>query len=191
MLFKYRSASAPKDKGNYDPTLLLGASSPTGSLPNGAGHVIITPTLGLGKGYGPVDLQTTFSGVSIPTSESASTGHPLVWNATLQYQAGKRVWPEIGMNATFWPDGTLSGKNRVFLIPGLVLGRSPIHNRVGFTLGGGLQIAASSSTNTTPAGSSRQGSLLIRLSEGVGRHSATPAPPPRAYTVPFHMPLSL
>jgi hypothetical protein len=143
MLLKYRLASAPEEKGNYIATLFLGASFPTGSVPNGAGHAIITPTLALGKGYGPVDLQTTF-GVNLPTSESATAGHPLLWNATFQYHAVKRVWPEIEMNATFWPDGTLSGKNQVFLTPGLVPGRFPIHGRLGFTIGAGVQIAASS-----------------------------------------------
>jgi hypothetical protein len=143
MLLKYRLASAPEDKGNYIATVFLGASFPTGSGPNGAGHAIITPTLALGKGYGPVDLQTTF-GVNIHTSESATVGHPLLWNSTLQYHAAKRVWPEIEMNATFWRDGTLSGKNQIFLTPGLVVGRFPIHNRLGFTIGVGVQLAASS-----------------------------------------------
>jgi len=143
MLVKYRLASAPDGKGNYIATLFLAASFPTGAVPNGAGHGVITPTLALGKGYGPFDLQTTF-GVTIPTSQSETAGHPLLWNATLQYQPVKRVWPEVEMNATFWPDGPLSGKNQVFLTPGIVFGRFPIHGRLGFTFGGGVQIAASS-----------------------------------------------
>jgi hypothetical protein len=143
MLLKYRLASAPEDKGNYIATLFLGASLPTGSVPNGAGHAIVAPTLALGKGYEAVDVQTTL-GVNIPTSESATAGHPVLWNTTLQYHVSKRVWPELEMNATFWPDGTLSGKNQIFLTPGIVFGRFPIHNRLGFTIGGGVQIAASS-----------------------------------------------
>jgi hypothetical protein len=141
-LVKYRLASAPEEKGNYIATLFLGASFPTGRVPNGAGHAIITPTLALGKGYRDVDLQTTF-GVNIPTSESATAGHPLLWNATLQYHVAKRIWPEVEMNATFWPDGTLSGRKQIFVTPGIVFGRFPIHNRLGFTIGGGVQIAAS------------------------------------------------
>jgi len=52
----------------------------------------------------------------------------------------KKLWPEV--NATFWPDGTDDGKKQVFLTPGIVLGRFPIHNRLGFTVGG-VQIAVS------------------------------------------------
>jgi hypothetical protein len=142
-LIKYRLASAPEDKGNYIATVFLGASFPTGRVPNGAGHAIITPTLALGKGFRDLDLQTTF-GVNIPTSESATAGHPLLWNATLQYHLAKRIWPEVEMNATFWPDGTLGGKKQIFVTPGIVFGRFPIHKRLGFTIGGGVQIAASS-----------------------------------------------
>jgi len=42
----------------------------------------------------------------------------------------------------FFPHGNNHGKKQVFLTPGLILGRFPIHNRLGFTLGGGVQIAA-------------------------------------------------
>jgi len=54
----------------------------------------------------------------------------------------KKLWPEVEVNATFWPDGTNDGNKQVFLTPGIVLGRFPIRNRLGFTVGGGVQIAA-------------------------------------------------
>ncbi len=143
MLLKYRLASAPEDKGDYIATLFLGATFPTGSVPNGAGQKIVTPTLALGKGVGGFDVQTTL-GVALPTDDASRAGHAIAWNATAQYHAVQRVWPEIELNATFWPDGSLKGKRQVFLSPGVVLGRFPIRGRLGFTIGAGVQIAASS-----------------------------------------------
>jgi len=142
ILVKYRLVSAPEERGNYIATIFLIASFATGGVPNGAGHAIITPTLALGKGYHDMDVQTTF-GVNVPASEAAAAGHPLFWNATLQYHVAKRIWPEVEVNATFWPDGTLRGKRQVFMTPGIVLGRFPIHDRLGFTIGGGVQLAVS------------------------------------------------
>ena len=142
-LLKYRIASANEEHGAYIVTAFLGASFPTGTVPNGAGHAIITPTLALGKGIDLFDVQTTF-GVSFPTSGVSTAGHPMVWNTAIQAKAAKRVWPEVEMNATFWPDGTLKGKNQIFVSPGLVLGRFPIHGRLGFTFGAGVQLAVSS-----------------------------------------------
>ena len=140
-LLKYRLAAANEEKGNYIVTLFLGASVPTGSYRNGAEDAVVTPTLAAGKGWGKFDIQSTF-GVGIPTAGADSFGHPIAWNTTFQWHALKRVWPELEVNSTFWGGGTNDGNKEVFLTPGLVFGRFPIHNRLGFTFGGGFQIAA-------------------------------------------------
>jgi hypothetical protein len=37
--------------------------------------------------------------------------------------------------------GTRAGLNQVFLTPGIVFGRFPIHDRIGLTFGAGYQVA--------------------------------------------------
>jgi hypothetical protein len=140
-LLKYRVTSRNEEKGNYIVTMFLGATVPTGSYSNGARDAVVTPTIAVGKGWHKFDVQSTF-GVGIPTAGAATFGHPIAWNTAFQYRLMKRVWPEIEVNSTFWNDGTNAGNKEVFLTPGLVFGRFPIHNRLGFTFGGGVQIAA-------------------------------------------------
>ncbi len=139
-LLKYRVAAANEEKGNYIVTLFLGASVPTGSYKNGTEDAVVTPTLAAGKGWGKFDIQSTL-GAGIPVAGAETFGHPIAWNTTFQWHALKRVWPEMEVNSTFWGDGTNDGKKEVFLTPGLVFGCFPIHNRLGFTLGGGFQVA--------------------------------------------------
>lgn len=139
-LAKYRVLSANEENGNYILTLFLGASVPTGSYRNGNNDAVITPTIAAGRGWRDFDVQTTF-GANFATADSLHFGHPLLWNTAFQYRVLKKIWPEVESNATFWPDGTNGGKKQVFLTPGLVLGRFPIRNRLGVTLGGGLQTA--------------------------------------------------
>ncbi len=104
---------------------------------------MVTPTAAFGKGWHNFDVQTTF-GLNIPTADAFHFGHPVLWNSAFQYQVFRKIWPELEINATFWPDGNNDGqKKQVFLTPGVVLGGFPIRNRLGFTLGGGVQIAAS------------------------------------------------
>ena len=140
-LLKYRLFSANQENGNYILTLFLGATVPTGSYRNGNNDAVVTPTVAFGKGWHNFDVQTTF-GANIPTADSFHFGHPLLWNTAFQYRVFRKLWPELEINATFWPDGNNDGQKQVFLTPGLVLGRFPIHNRLGVTLGGGVQIAA-------------------------------------------------
>ena len=102
---------------------------------------MVTPTVAFGKGWHNFDVQSTF-GVSVPTADSFHFGHPILCNTAFQYRVLKKLWPEVEVNATFWPDGTNDGKKQVFLTPGIVIGRFPIRNRLGFTVGGGVQVAA-------------------------------------------------
>jgi len=59
----------------------------------------------------------------------------------LQYRLCHYFWPEFEVNYTWWPNGEREGETQVFLTPGLVIGRMPIHDRVGLTVGVGYQVA--------------------------------------------------
>lgn len=141
-LVKYRLLSANEEKGNFIVTAFLGASLPTGSNRNGALSAVVTPTIAAGKGWGRFDVQSTL-GVGLPTGHGNLLGHPVASNTALQYRVLGRVFPEIEVNSTFYNGGRLDGKKQVFVTPGIVVGKLPIHHRIGLTLGAGFQIAAS------------------------------------------------
>jgi len=141
-LLKYRVAAANEENGNYIVTCFLGLSVPTGQHELTENHYIVTPTLALGKGWGDFDVQSTL-GVSIPDNGAASegSGTPLQINTAFQYNVLKVLWPELEVNYTYWGNGEHEGKNQVFLSPGFLLGRFPIWNRVGVTIGLAYQVA--------------------------------------------------
>jgi hypothetical protein len=139
-LIKYRLLSANEQHGNYILTAFLGWSLPTGQYKNGALDPIITPTIAYGKGFGNFDLQGTF-GVGLPTADTNLLGRNYAWNNTFQYRVFRKFWPEIDLNSTFFQDGKNDGQKQNFVTPGLVLGRFRLWRRVGFTFGGGYQIA--------------------------------------------------
>jgi hypothetical protein len=141
-LLKYRILSGNADRGDYVLTALLGLTAPTGDKFNTANHYTTTPSLGGGKGWGDFDFQSTL-GFAIPDYGAASWGNgtPVIWNTALQYRLLKVLWPEVEFNYTYWPDGIHEGKSQLFVTPGVVLGRFPIHERVAFTIGVGAQIA--------------------------------------------------
>jgi hypothetical protein len=139
-LIKYRLLSANEEHGNYILTAFLGWSLPTGQYKNGALDPIITPTIAYGKGFGNFDLQGTF-GVGLPTADTNLLGRNYAWNNTFQYRVFRKFWPEVELNSTFFQDGKNDGQKQNFVTPGLVLGRFRLWRRVGFTLGGGYQIA--------------------------------------------------
>lgn len=142
-LFKYRLAAGTEEHGNYVVTALLNTTVPTGSYSNGSTHGAFSPTLGLGKGWGDFDIQSTAS-VTLPTGNVDILGTPVGLNATFQYRLFKKFWPEVEVNSTFWTNGKNAGKKQVFLSPGLVVGRLHLWRRVGFAIGAGVQIAATS-----------------------------------------------
>jgi len=139
-LVKYRLLSSNEERKNYILTVFFAASVPTATRGNGAGHTIFTPTLAAGKGWGHFDVQSTF-GVTIPSGALGRLGSPLTWNTAFQYRGLRKLWPELEVNSTFWPNGSRRGKNQVFLTPGLVVGRLRLWKRAGLTLGAGMQIA--------------------------------------------------
>jgi hypothetical protein len=141
MLVKYRLFSAPAHEGNYVLSAFLGATFPTGTNGNGADKVVLKPAIAFGKGWGNFDAQGTF-GASLPAGTWQGLGTPLALNVAFQYHALGKFWPEVEVNSTAWPNGTLGGKKETFLTPGIVVGRFPFFGRVGFVVGAGVQIAA-------------------------------------------------
>ncbi len=139
-LVKYRLLSANQEHGNYILTAFLGWSLPTGQYSNGGLHAVITPTIAYGKGLGDVDLQGTF-GIAFPVADTRLVGRNYLWNNTFQYRIFQKFWPEVELNSTFFQDGKNDGQKQNFVTPGLVIGRLHLWNRVGFTVGGGYQIA--------------------------------------------------
>ncbi len=142
-VLKYRILSHNEEHGNYILTAFLGGSIPTGSHKNGAASAIVTPTIAFGKGWHKFDIQTTL-GTGLPVDSTAEIGRTLLSNTAFQLHASRFIWPEIELNATHWYGGVRDGRTQNFVTPGLVLGRFPIHNRVGLTLGVGFQVATSS-----------------------------------------------
>lgn len=139
-LVKYRLLSANEEHGNYILTAFLGWSLPTGSFTNGALHPIITPTIAYGKGLGHFDAQGTF-GIAFPTADANLVGRNYLWNNTFQYRVFRKFWPEVELNSTFFQDGPHGGMKQNFATPGLIIGRLHLWKRLGFTIGGGYQIA--------------------------------------------------
>jgi hypothetical protein len=139
-LIKYRLLSANEKQGSYILTAFLGWSVPTGQYSNGALHAVITPTIAYGKGFGNFDTQGTF-GVALPVADTNLIGRSYLWNNTFQYRIMHKLWPEVELNSTFFQDGKNDGMKQNFVTPGLVMGRFHFLGRVGFTIGGGYQIA--------------------------------------------------
>jgi Putative MetA-pathway of phenol degradation len=142
-LVKYRLAAGNEEHGNYILTLFYQMTLPTGQYQEGNPSPVITPTIAYGKGFGHFDVQGTLGG-SLPTGNINKIGHALLWNNTLQYKVFKKLWPETEFNMTRYYGGSHDGHTVLYVTPGLVLGRFPIHNRIAFTFGGGIQIAATS-----------------------------------------------
>lgn len=140
-LLKYRLAAGNKEHGDYIVTAFLAGSIPTGTYKNGAESAIVTPTIAVGKGWGKFDVQSTL-GSGLPVDDTAEIGRTLLWNTALQYHALRFLWPEVEFNHTAWFGGARDGKKQTFVTPGVVIGRFPLHNRIGLTLGAGYQIAA-------------------------------------------------
>ncbi len=141
-LMKYRLLAANEKSGNYIFTAYIGGSVPTGTYKNGAASALVLPSIGGGKGWGNFDLESTLGG-TLPVDSTQTVGRSVVWNTVAQYHTHNFFWPELESNATYFYGGPNDGKRQNFLTPGLMLGRFPLHNRVGATFGAGMQIATS------------------------------------------------
>lgn len=143
---KYRLFSGNEKHGNYLLTGVMTVTIPTGSYKNGVTNATVTPSLSGGKGFGRFDAFTTLGG-TLPTGNTLTIGRAIVSNTVFQYHVQKYLYPEFEINTSSFYGGTKDGKTQTFLAPGIVFGRFAIHphdpkSRLGFTLGGGFQIAA-------------------------------------------------
>jgi hypothetical protein len=141
LLMKYRLFARNEQHGNAIVTAFFGGSIPTGSYSNGSTDAAISPTLAFGKGYRRADFQSTI-GATLPVANSNKLGRPIAWNTALQYKIGEHLWPETEFNTTFYEGGPHDGQVQNFITPGIV-GHWKLHNRLGLTLGAGMQIATS------------------------------------------------
>jgi hypothetical protein len=142
LLMKYRMASSNEQGDDYILTAFLGSSFPTGTPRIGQRKAILTPSLAYGKGWGGFDMQGN-AGISEPVSDAQAIGRTITWNHTFQVEASPRWWPEVELNQSWFSGGANAGKKETFVTPGLVVGSTPISERVGFTLGAGVQMAVS------------------------------------------------
>ncbi len=140
-LSKYRFFARNEEHGNAIITGFIGGSYPTGSYLNGARDASVSPSLAVGKGYGKFDVQSTI-GATLPTRNGNNVGRPIAWNTALQFHTDPHWWPEVEFNSTFYKGGPNDGRIQNFVTPGVVT-RYKLHNRIGVTLGAGLQLATS------------------------------------------------
>jgi hypothetical protein len=140
-LLKYRIVTGNEEHGNFIVTAFVGGSIPTGSYSNGSPDASVSPTIAVGKGIGKFDVQSTI-GTTLPTANSEKIGRPILWNTALQYKCNPHWWPEVEFNSTYFHAGPNDGKIQNFVTPG-ILGRFPLHKRIGVTAGAGIQIATS------------------------------------------------
>ncbi len=139
---KFRVFARNEEHGNAIFTIFVGASIPTGSRTNGARNATVTPTLAGGKGFGKFDVQSTV-GATLPVRNGNGNGRPIAWNTTVQFHQDPHWWPEIESNYIYNKGGDNDGKMSEYITPGIV-SRWKLHNRVGVTLGAGIQLATSS-----------------------------------------------
>ena len=140
ILVKQRLLSANEEQGNYILTAFLSAQAPTGAEAFTNHAWLITPTIAGGMGFGDFDFQATF-GASLPTSDYSTLGTAFATNVAFQYHFANYFWPELEFNDTYWSGGERSGKNQLFMTPGVVLGRFPLGGRAKLIVGVGYQVA--------------------------------------------------
>ena len=148
-LAKARLASGNAQHGNYSVTAWALTTFPTGQAKNGSTNASVAPAIGVGKGFGNLDVQSAL-GATLPTGSPATNtaGRPILWNTAAQYHLHKVFWPELESNSTFYKGGPNDGKTQEFITPGLLIGKLALHpqdkqSRPGLTFGGGMQIATS------------------------------------------------
>lgn len=146
-LGKYRLLSGNAQHGNYVVSAFVTATVPTGSYRNGSTDATVGPSMGFGKGFGPLNVQSTL-GAALPTGDTTKLGRPVTWNTAAEFHVAHYFWPEAEFNVTTYHGGPNDGKTQALVTPGVLIGRIPLrhadaHGRVGLCLGGGEQIAAS------------------------------------------------
>jgi hypothetical protein len=144
MQLKYRVLGANEQKGNYSVSAALAGTAPTGSYKNGAADGTITPTLFLGKGFGPFDVETA-AGEALPAGHTRILGRPIAWNTAVQLRVKRILWPEVEVNSSFFRGGPHDGMAQTFVSPGFEVSkiklRSDETSRLAVVFGAGEQIA--------------------------------------------------
>src|SRR5437879_6144685 len=87
---KFRAFSAPEGKGDYFVGFFLGGSFPTGTLPNGQGHTILSPTFAASKGLGPWDIQSTI-GANLPATGTDILGRAIIFNTAVDHKIKGKI----------------------------------------------------------------------------------------------------
>jgi hypothetical protein len=146
-LLKYRLLAGNADHGKYVLSSFLSGTIPTGSYKNGSANATVSPNIGIGKGFGWFDVQSTL-GASLPVMGTATLGRAILWNTAMQAHVAKFFWPEVEFNSTYFKGGANDGKDQVFATPGLLfvhrLRPAETKSRLGLCVGAGEQIATSS-----------------------------------------------
>lgn len=145
---KYRLYGSNEAHHNAIVTFVLQGSVPTGKHSNGTCCASVTPTLEVGKGFGPLVLTSSIGG-TLPVSNVHGLGHSVAWNNAVQYRLSKLVWLEDEFNSAFYNGGKNDGRQQTFNTPGVLVSRIPVgHYRVSgeayplvLTLAAGEQIA--------------------------------------------------
>lgn len=144
-LLKYRFLAGNARHGSYVASAFLTGTVPTGSYKNGSTDASVAPAIGLGKGFGFLDVQTTLSS-TLPVHNTPKLGRSIGWNTTIQAHVFQYLWPEVEFNSTFYKGGATDGKAQTFITPGLLVARKirPGNrtSRLGLCGGAGEQIAA-------------------------------------------------
>lgn len=143
---KYRLYGSNEQHRNAIVSGMLAATVPTGKQKNGSCCAILTPTLDVGKGFGPVALLSLASG-TLPVSNAKGLGRTVVWNNAAEVRVFRYFWPEVEMNSTWYFGGKNDGKVQTFATPGLVVSR--------------LQLLRG-----RQGGPGRQGPLMLTLAAG-------------------------
>lgn len=145
-VLKYRFLAGNANHGNYVVSAFLPATLPTGSYKNGSADAAVSPSIGLGKGFGRFDVQSTL-GAALPVRDTQTLGRSIAWNTAAQVHVAKSFWPEVEFNSTYYKGGPNDGKNQTFATPGLLVAHklrpSDERSRLGICAGAGEQIATS------------------------------------------------
>lgn len=150
ILLKQRLFSENAAHGDAIVTAFLAVTPSAGGAHFTEHTVIISPTLAVGKGWGPFDIQAT-SGFAIPTSRMSDLGSQWLTNVAFQAHVARYFWPEFEVNDTVWLDGVQrGGKNQIFLTPGIIFGRFVLGGRLKGIIGGGYQVAVTPRTQLSP-----------------------------------------
>ena len=145
-VLKYRFLAGNASHGSYVLSSFLSGTIPTGSYKNGSADATVSPNIGVGKGIGWFDVQSTV-GASLPVMDTATLGRTIAWNTAMQAHVAKYFWPEVEFNSTYYKGGPNDGKNQTFATPGLLfthrLRPAEAKSRLGLCVGAGEQIATS------------------------------------------------